>query len=80
MLFLTPWVGAVAPPLRISDSIDIKLNRRDFLIAGATSAVAVTLPSTMAAAGPPAAESPVVSKVTLQVNGNVGQVSLDTRH
>jgi xanthine dehydrogenase YagT iron-sulfur-binding subunit len=63
----------------MSDSIDIKLNRRDFLIAGATSAVAVALPSTVAAAEAPAAEPPVVSKVTLQVNGNIGQVSLDTR-
>jgi xanthine dehydrogenase YagT iron-sulfur-binding subunit len=63
----------------MSDSIDINLSRRDFLIAGATSAVAVTLPSTVAAAEPPAAEPPVVSKFTLQVNGNTGQVSLDTR-
>ena len=63
----------------MSDSIDIKLNRRDFLIAGATSAVVATLSSTVTAAEPPAAESPVISEVTLQVNGNVGQVSLDTR-
>jgi xanthine dehydrogenase YagT iron-sulfur-binding subunit len=63
----------------MSDSIDIDLSRRDFLIAGATSAVAVALPSTVAAAEPPAAEPPVVSDVTLQVNGNIGQVSLDTR-
>ena len=63
----------------MSDSIDIKLNRRDFLNAGATSAVVATLSSTVTAAEPPAAESPVISEVTLQVNGNVGQVSLDTR-
>jgi xanthine dehydrogenase YagT iron-sulfur-binding subunit len=63
----------------MSDSIDINLSRRDFIIAGATSAVAVTLPATVVAAKPPAIEPPVVSKVTLQVNGNVGQVSLDTR-
>jgi len=63
----------------MSDSIDINLSRRDFLIASASSAVAVTLPSTVAAAEPPAAQPPVVSKVTLQVNGNTGQVSLDTR-
>jgi xanthine dehydrogenase YagT iron-sulfur-binding subunit len=63
----------------MSESIDIKLNRRDFLIAGATSAVVATLSSTVTAAEPPAAESPVISEVTLQVNGNVGQVSLDTR-
>src|ERR1700722_13053288 len=64
---------------QMSDSIDIKLSRRDFLIVGATSAVAVTLPSAAVGAEPPAAESPVISEVTLQVNGNVGQVSLDTR-
>jgi xanthine dehydrogenase YagT iron-sulfur-binding subunit len=63
----------------MSDFIDIHLSRRDFLIAGATSAVAVTLPATVVAAEPPAIKPPVVSKVTLQVNGNIGQVSLDTR-
>jgi xanthine dehydrogenase YagT iron-sulfur-binding subunit len=62
----------------MSDPIDINLSRRDFLIAGATSAVAVTLPSTGAAAEPPTAASPV-SKVTLQVNGNARELSLDTR-
>jgi xanthine dehydrogenase YagT iron-sulfur-binding subunit len=63
----------------MSDSIDIKLSRRDFLIAGATSAVAVTLPSTAAAAAPPTVGAPVVSKVTLHVNDNVRVLSLDTR-
>ena len=63
----------------MSDSIDIHLSRRDFIIAGATSAVAASLPATVAATEPPAIEPPVVSKVALQVNGNVGQVSLDTR-
>jgi xanthine dehydrogenase YagT iron-sulfur-binding subunit len=63
----------------MGDSSDINLTRRDFLIVGATSAVAVTLPATVAATGPPAAGAPVVSKVTLQVNGNVRKLSLDTR-
>jgi xanthine dehydrogenase YagT iron-sulfur-binding subunit len=63
----------------MDDSGDIKLSRRDFLIVGATSAVAVTLPSTAAAAEPPKTGSPVVSKVTLQVNGNARELSLDTR-
>src|ERR1700722_7112389 len=61
------------------ESGDIKLTRRDFLVAGATSAVAVSLPSTAAAADPPTAAAPVVSEVTLQVNGNVRTLSLDTR-
>jgi xanthine dehydrogenase YagT iron-sulfur-binding subunit len=64
---------------QMSDSIDIKLSRRDFLIVGATSAVAVTLPSAAVGAEPPPAGSPVISEVTLQVNGNVREVSLDTR-
>ena len=62
----------------MSDSID-KLSRRDFLIVGATSAVAVTLPSAAVGAEPSTAGSPVISDVTLQVNGNVREVSLDTR-
>jgi xanthine dehydrogenase YagT iron-sulfur-binding subunit len=63
----------------MNDSGDINLTRRDLLIAGATSVVVVTLPSTMAAAAPPAAGVPVVSDVTLQVNGNARQLRLDTR-
>ena len=63
----------------MSNSTDINLTRRDFLIAGATSVVAVTLPSTVAATEPPPAGAPLVSNVTLQVNGNVRTLSLDTR-
>jgi len=63
----------------MNDSGDVNLTRRDLLIAGATSVVAVTLPSTMAATEPPAAGVPVVSNVTLQVNGNTRQLHLDTR-
>ena len=63
----------------MSNSTDINLTRRDFLIAGATSVVAATLPSTVAAPEPPPAGVPVVSQVTLQVNGNVRTLSLDTR-
>jgi xanthine dehydrogenase YagT iron-sulfur-binding subunit len=63
----------------MEDSSDNKLTRRDFLVAGATSAVAVTLPSTVAATEPAAAGAPVVSQVTMQVNGNVRTLSVDTR-
>jgi xanthine dehydrogenase YagT iron-sulfur-binding subunit len=63
----------------MSNSSDINLTRRDFLIAGATSVVAATLPSTVAATEPPPAGAPVVSEVTLQVNGNIRKLSLDTR-
>jgi len=64
----------------MDDSSDIKLTRRDFLVAGATSAVAVTLPSTVAATTEPStAGAPVVSRMTLQVNGTVRKLRLDTR-
>jgi xanthine dehydrogenase YagT iron-sulfur-binding subunit len=64
---------------QMADSSDINVTRRDFLIAGATSAVAVTLASPVGATEPPTVGAPVVSKVTLQVNGNVRKLSLDTR-
>ena len=62
----------------MDDFSEIKLTRRDFLVAGATSAVAASLPSG-AAAGHPTVGVPVVSTVMLQVNGNPQQLSLDTR-
>ena len=63
----------------MGDSSDINVTRRDFLIAGATSAVAVALPSPVAATEPPPTAAPVVSKVTLRVIDNVRTLSLDTR-
>jgi xanthine dehydrogenase YagT iron-sulfur-binding subunit len=62
----------------MEDSIDIKLTRRDFLITGATSVAASTLPSALAAA-PSSAGTPVVSKVSLHVNGVVRELDVDTR-
>jgi xanthine dehydrogenase YagT iron-sulfur-binding subunit len=62
----------------MEDSTDIKLTRRDFLITGATSVAASTLPSALAAA-PSSAGIPVVSKVSLHVNGVVRELDLDTR-
>jgi xanthine dehydrogenase YagT iron-sulfur-binding subunit len=63
----------------MEDSGDIKLTRRDLLIAGTTAAVALALPSTEAAVEPLTPGAPVVSKVTLQINGQVRQLNLDTR-
>ena len=60
------------------DSSDIDLTRREFLIAGATSAVAVTLPSALAADSP-ATRPLVVSKVSFEVNGKVRELELDPR-
>jgi xanthine dehydrogenase YagT iron-sulfur-binding subunit len=62
----------------MEDSTDIKLTRRDFLITGATSVAASTLPSALAAA-PSSAGIPVVSKVSLHVNGKVRELDVDTR-
>jgi xanthine dehydrogenase YagT iron-sulfur-binding subunit len=59
-------------------SSDIKLTRREFLITGATSVAATTLPSTLAAAASPEGR-PVVSKVSLQVNGKIRELDVDTR-
>ena len=61
----------------MEDSSDIKLTRREFLIAGATSVATITLPSAVTAQ--PAASTPVVSKVSFQVNGQVRDLDLDTR-
>src|SRR5215212_5217707 len=62
----------------MSKSNDIKFTRRDFLITGATSVAATTLPS--AFAGEPAeARPPVVSKVSFQVNGQPRELTLDAR-
>src|SRR3954470_13045015 len=62
----------------MEDSSDTKFTRREFLKAGATSAVAMTLPSA-ASAQPSAAQAPVVSKVSFAVNGKVRQLELDAR-
>ena len=62
----------------MKDSSGIQLTRRQFLISGATSVAATTLPSALAAA-PPAEGTPVVSKVSLQVNGKTRELAVDTR-
>jgi xanthine dehydrogenase YagT iron-sulfur-binding subunit len=59
-------------------SHDVKVSRREFLITGATSVAATTLPSAFAAE-PVAAPPPVVSKVTFQVNGQPRELTVDTR-
>ena len=62
----------------MDNSSDIKFTRREFLITGATSVAATTLPSALAAQ-PGAAAAPVVSKVSFQVNGQLRELALDTR-
>jgi xanthine dehydrogenase YagT iron-sulfur-binding subunit len=60
----------------------IKVTRRKFLITGATSVAAVTLPADSIAqpfTTQQAAAPPDISKVSLQVNGVLREISLDTR-
>ena len=61
----------------MDNSNGIKLTRREFLITGATSVAATTLPSALAAQ--PATGTPAVSKVSFQVNGEPRELALDTR-
>jgi xanthine dehydrogenase YagT iron-sulfur-binding subunit len=61
----------------MDDSNGIKITRRDFLITGATSVAATTLPSALAAQS--AAGAPAVSKVSFQVNGQPRELTVDTR-
>ncbi|MGI4847349.1 MAG: aldehyde dehydrogenase iron-sulfur subunit PaoA [Janthinobacterium lividum] len=68
---------------------DVKLSRRDLLIAGAVSATATALPLTCAAAKPapaPAAavatapaKPPVTAKVAIEVNGQLHRLEVDAR-
>src|ERR1043166_6155612 len=62
----------------MDDFSDIKLTRREFLITGATSAVAIALPS-VATAQPSAVTPPVRAKVSFQVNGEIREIDVDTR-
>jgi len=65
----------------MSEPDDVDVTRRDFLITGATSVAAITLPcAATAEAASPAAPQPVVrTKVSLRVNGQVRDLTLDTR-
>src|SRR5689334_18172036 len=62
----------------MDNTSDIKFTRREFLITGATSVAATTLPSALAAQ-PGGAGAPVVSKVSFEVNGQLRELTLDTR-
>ncbi len=66
----------------MDDFSDLKISRRDLLIAGALSASAAAVPSIAGAQdAAPATNSPppVISKVSFQVNGKQHQLDLDTR-
>jgi xanthine dehydrogenase YagT iron-sulfur-binding subunit len=66
----------------MDDFSDMKISRRDLLIAGAVSVSGAALPSVAGAQGAaPAAASqpPVTAKVSFQVNGKRHELDLDTR-
>ena len=66
----------------MDDFSDIKLSRRDLLIAGAVSASVAAVPSMAGAQDATPATpglAPVTSKVSFNVNGKVHQLDLDTR-
>nr|WP_315216756.1 aldehyde dehydrogenase iron-sulfur subunit PaoA [uncultured Duganella sp.] len=69
----------------MDDLSQVKISRRDVLIAGALSATAAAVPSVSNAQGSAGAATgaagapPVLARVTLQVNGEVRKLELDTR-
>jgi xanthine dehydrogenase YagT iron-sulfur-binding subunit len=62
----------------MAGSGDFELSRRDLLKAGTASAAATAMPL-MARAQAPSADAPVLSSVTLNVNGKPRPLKLDTR-
>ena len=68
----------------MDDLSQVKISRRDVLIAGALSATAAAVPSVSNAQGTTGAPNsataaPVLAKVSFQVNGEVRKLELDTR-
>jgi len=72
----------------MNDLSDVKISRRDLLIAGAISATTAAVPSVAGAqstgatamdAAPAQAAAPVINKVSLVVNGQQRAVEVDTR-
>ena len=61
------------------DRIDLPVRRRDLLLAGAASAATVATPPVGAQPASPAAAAPTTAKVSLDVNGRVHALELDTR-
>jgi xanthine dehydrogenase YagT iron-sulfur-binding subunit len=55
------------------------ISRRDLLIAGASSAAATAVPAAAQAVGGDAAEVPVLTRVTINVNGTPRTLEVDTR-
>jgi xanthine dehydrogenase YagT iron-sulfur-binding subunit len=62
----------------MDDSSGMKITRREFLIVGATSAVAITVPSALTAE-PGGGEPLVLSKISFEVNGKIQELDVDAR-
>ncbi|HEY5754551.1 MAG TPA: aldehyde dehydrogenase iron-sulfur subunit PaoA [Steroidobacter sp.] len=60
------------------DSCDLEITRRDLLKVGAVSAAAAAVPQ-VAKGQSPAAQPPVLTKVSFNVNGKPRELTLDTR-
>ncbi|QJR12059.1 Aldehyde oxidoreductase iron-sulfur-binding subunit PaoA [Usitatibacter rugosus] len=63
----------------MEESSGMKVTRRTFLLTSAGSAAAVTLPAVSAVPKPPSARPPVSSKLSLNVNGTLRDLEVDTR-
>ena len=66
----------------MDDLNEIKISRRDLLIVGAISATAMTVPTVAGAQASTSASTsptPVTAKLSLNVNGEVHQLDVDTR-
>jgi xanthine dehydrogenase YagT iron-sulfur-binding subunit len=62
-----------------NDPIALTVRRRDLLIAGAASAATVAAPPATAQPSPSPLPAPTMAKVSLDVNGRVQELELDTR-
>jgi len=63
----------------MSPAADSDLNRREFLILGSASVAFTAVPFAMGAAPPPNPEVPVITSLTLNVNGKPSTLEVDTR-
>ena len=62
-----------------NDHRGLPVTRRDMLIAGAATAVTAAAPSATAQNGTGPVEAPTMAKLSLNVNGRVQELDLDTR-